>query len=395
MPTLIDAFVHWMWLRAALHRGWWLVASVYMVVDAGLSASQLVLIGAAQGLFALVSEVPAGVLADTVSRKWSLVLSQLLMGTAMLATGLVTSFPLLLATQVLWGLSWTFASGSDIAWVTDELDRPDLITLVLSRAARAERLGAAVGLVGLGALAWATHRSTALVLAGVAMALLSVYVVTRFTEERFVPVGRVRWSTSWTIFRSGLTLVHQSPEIRRIFLATFLLNGAASAGGRLAPLQVLSLGLPVTWDPIVWFTAVGVVALVAGAAALRIAQKRLDGAHARHSYRVAATVGFVGMTVFAFAPNAVIATVAFVVVSGIAVPLTWLIAGIWVNARTTSAVRATTLSFLSQADYLGGLTTGLTIALLAASLTLPVALAGTATLFALTAALMRPPAKSE
>ncbi len=311
----------------------------------------------------------------------------------MLATGLVTSFPLLLATQVLWGLSWTFASGSDIAWVTDELDRPDLITLVLSRAARAERLGAAVGLVGVGALAWATQpldrTGPGRGRDGVAVCLRGREDSPRNGSYRPAECGGRRPGRSSA---TGLTLVHQSPEIRRIFLATFLLNGAASAGGRLAPLQVLDLGLPVTWDPIVWFTAVGVIALVAGAAALRIAQQRLDGAHARHSYRVAATVGFIGMTVFAFAPNAVIATVAFVVVSGIAVPLTWLIAGIWVNARTTSAVRATTLSFLSQADYLGGLTTGLTIALLAATLTLPVALAATATLFALTAGLMRRPA---
>lgn len=63
-----------------------------MVVDAHLSPSQLVLIGVAQGVIALVFEVPAGVVADTISRKWSLVVSHVLMGTAMIATGLVTDF---------------------------------------------------------------------------------------------------------------------------------------------------------------------------------------------------------------------------------------------------------------------------------------------------------------
>jgi MFS-type transporter involved in bile tolerance (Atg22 family) len=71
------------------HRGWWLVTSVYLVVDAHLSASELVLVGVAQSLVALVFEVPAGVVADTISRKWSLVVSHALMGTAMIATGLV------------------------------------------------------------------------------------------------------------------------------------------------------------------------------------------------------------------------------------------------------------------------------------------------------------------
>jgi MFS family permease len=389
---LVDAFVRWTWMRAALHRGWWLVASVYMVVDAGLTASELVLIGSAQGLFALVSEVPAGVLADTVSRKWSLVLSQVLMGTAMLTTGLVTSFPLLLGTQVLWGLSWTFASGSDIAWITDELDQPDRIAAVLSRAARAQLTGAAVGLLGIGALAWATERDTAIVLAGSAMLLLALYVAFRFTEERFVPTREARWSASWMIFRRGLTLVRRSPEILQIFLATFLINGAVNAGGRLAPKQLVELGLP-DIDPIVWFTVLGFVALVVGAVVLRTVEKRLDGEHARQSYGVSAAVGAVGMVMLAFAPDAVSASVALVVVSGIAAPLTRLIATIWVNARTTSEVRATTHSFLAQAEYLGAVVCGLLIALVAGVAGLPLALAGSAALYALTGVLMRRPAR--
>ena len=155
---MVTVFIRWTWMRAVLHNGWWLVTSVYLVVDAGLSPAELVLIGSVQGVFALVCEIPAGVFADTVSRKWSLVISQLLMGTAMLTTGLFGSFPALVATQVLWGISWTFASGSDVAWITDELDQPDQITAVLARAARAQLTGAATGLIALGLLAWATRR---------------------------------------------------------------------------------------------------------------------------------------------------------------------------------------------------------------------------------------------
>ena len=66
--------------------GWWLVTSVHLVVDARLPASELVLVGVAQSLVTLVFEVPAGVLADTVSRKWSLVASPGAHGGAMLAT---------------------------------------------------------------------------------------------------------------------------------------------------------------------------------------------------------------------------------------------------------------------------------------------------------------------
>ncbi|WP_433005496.1 MFS transporter [Kribbella sp. CA-294648] len=387
--ALVGAFVRWTWMRAVLHNGWWLVASVYMVVDAGLSASQIVLIGSVQGVFALLCEVPAGVFADTVSRKWSLVLSQLLMGTAMLATGLVTSFPLLMAAQVLYGLSWTFASGADIAWITDELDQPDRIAAVLSRAARAQLAGSATGLLAIGALAWATRRDIAVVVAGSAMFLLAFYLIVRFREERFVAIRTARWSTSWTTFKRGLTLVGRSREILLIFLATFLINGAADAGGRLAPKQLVELGLPTTADPIVWFTGLGFVALLIGTAALRIVEKRVDGRHARHSYAMAAAIGAVGMTLFAFAPEPISASAALVVISGIAIPLTRIISAIWVNARTTSEVRATTHSFLAQAEYLGEVTCGLVIAIVANLLGLSLALGCCALLFLLTAGLMR------
>ncbi|TWD82091.1 MFS transporter [Kribbella amoyensis] len=386
---LVTAYLRWTWLRSALHNGWWLVTSLYLVLDAGLTPSQLVLIGAVQSVFALFGEIPAGVLADTVSRKLSLVLSLVLMGTAMIGTGLVTSFPLLLATQVVWGLSWTFSSGADIAWITDELDRPDVITSVLARAARAQLAGAATGLAVLGALAYATRRDLAIVLAGSAMLLLAVYVVVRFTEERFVAARRARWSASLTVFRRGVALVRRSPDLRRIFLATALINGAADAGGRLAPKQLVDLGLPIGGDPVVWFTGLGSVGLLVGVLAIRVVGRRLDGDHARSSYGTAALIGAGGTALLAFAPDAVTGSVALVIVSGIAIPLTRVISTIWINARTTSDIRATTHSFLAQAEYLGEITGGVAIAAVAGVVGLPLALAGSAALYALTSLLMR------
>jgi MFS family permease len=384
---LVTVFVHWTWTRALLHRGWWLVTSLYLVVDAGLSPSQLVLIGSAQGLAALVSEVPAGVLADTISRKWALVVSQLLMGTAMLTTGLVTAFPLLVATQVLWGLSWTFASGADVAWITDELSPMDRIPAVLAQAARAELLGSATGLLTFGVLAWATRREPAILLAGSGMLLLTCYVMVRFTEEHFVPLRTARWSSSWTIFQRGLTLVRRSRQIRQIFLATFLINGA-SVGGRLLPKRLLDLGLPAGLDPVLWLAGLGFVALLVGACALRLVANRVDGLHARGSYAVAAALGAVGMTGLTLAADSVAASACLLLVSGIAVPLTRLIGAIWVNSRTTSDVRATTHSFLAQAEYLGVVSFGLAIASIARLAGLPVALASCAALFALSAVVM-------
>jgi MFS family permease len=386
---VVTVFIRWTWARAVLHTGWWLVTSVYLVVDAGLSPAELVLIGSVQSGFALVCEVPAGVFADTVSRKWSLVISQVLMGTAMLTTGLVDTFPALLATQVLWGISWTFASGSDVAWITDELDRPDQVTAVLARAARAQLTGAATGLIVLGLLAWVTRLDVTIVVAGAAMTSLAGYIALRFTEHNFTPVRTARWSSSWSTFRRGLTLVRRSRAILLIFGATFLVNGASDAAGRLTQKQLLDVGLPRTPDPIVWFTGLGVIGLSVGALVLRLVARRIDGVHARTDYALAALAGVVSMLMLALARDPVVAAVAVVLLSGIVTPLTRVISTIWVNARTTADVRATTHSFLAQLEYLGEIICGLTIATIARLTTLPVALLGCALLFAATAGLMR------
>ncbi|HWD79753.1 MAG TPA: MFS transporter [Kribbella sp.] len=390
-----QVFIRWTWMRAVLHSGWWLVTSVYLVVDAGLSPAQLVLIGSVQGVFSLVFEVPAGVVADTISRKWSLVISQVLMGTAMLTTGLVTAFPALLATQVLWGVSWTFASGSDVALITDELDDPGRINLVLARAARAQLTGAATGLVVLGLLAWATRRDLTIVVAGAAMMSLAGYIAVRFTEHNFVPTRTARWSASWTTFRRGLTLVRRSRAILLIFAATFLVNGASDAAGRLTPKRLLDLGLPTAPDPILWFTLLGVAGLVLGAVVLRLVSRRINGSHAATDYALASVVGVLSMLLLAGARDPVLGAVAVVLLNGIVTPLTRVISTIWVNTRTTADVRATTHSFLAQLEYLGEIVCGLTISAIAGLSTLPLALVACAVLFAVTAVLMRQPTRDD
>ncbi|MEV0231598.1 hypothetical protein [Nonomuraea sp. NPDC050786] len=78
-----------------------------MAVDVGLSPAQRLLIAAAQGVASILSEVPAGVVADTFGRKKAIVASHVLMATAMAVTGLFPSFVPLMPAQMLWGVSWT------------------------------------------------------------------------------------------------------------------------------------------------------------------------------------------------------------------------------------------------------------------------------------------------
>jgi hypothetical protein len=133
-----------------------------------------------------------------------------------------------------------------------------------------------------------------------------------------------------------------------------------------------------------WSTRRDLTIVIAGAAMTSFA---LYVAHA-----LAAVAGVLSMLMLAIARDPVVGAIAVVLLAGIVTPLTRVIGTIWVNARTTADVRATTHSFLAQLEYPGEIICGLTIARLT---TLPIALTACATLFAATATLMRHPTRTE
>ncbi len=383
MPTrdIATTFLWWSWLRSLCFRGYWLVTSLYLVVEADLSAFQLVFLGTAMELAVLTFEIPTGVMADTVSRKWSLVVSHVVMGGGMLMTGLVTAFPLLVVSQVAWGIGWTFASGADVAWITDELDQPGRMARLLTIRARWEAVGAATGMVLFGAVAWATDLGTSMVVAGAIMLALGLVVILRFSEHNFSPTTEHRWKESVSIFRRGVALARRDHAILLVFAATVLINSGAEAFDRLYPKRLIDLGFPDEPDPIVWFTVLGLVTLIVGAISLRIVETRIDGAGvARRVYAAATFTGAVGLLVLAHAPNDETAIAGVLLVGGVAWTVTRAVGVIWVNRRATSDVRATVQSFLGQVESFGEILGGLALGVLAQATSITVALTGSCAL---------------
>jgi MFS family permease len=381
---ITTAFLRWTCLRAAFARGYWLTTALYLVIVAGLTPVELVLIGVFQGITVLLTEIPAGVLADAVSRRLSLVIGHVVMGVGMAMAGLVTAFPLLVVSQCLWGLGWAFSSGADVAWLTDELDRPGVIDRVLVAQARWDLIGTALGIVAFGALAWASTLSTAIVTAGVAMVLLGLVTVTRWPETGFVPAeaGR-RWHQSASILRRGLAQTRVDRVFQVVLLATLLVHGAGVAYGRLLENRLVALGMPTEPDPIVWFAAIGLVGVALGAVVLRFVEVRITGAGvAKRTYVFSCAVGCVGLLLFAHAPDSATAVAGTLLVSGIAFPVIRTAGVVWINRRATSAVRATVHSLLSQAEHVGEIILGVTLALLSGAASSTVALTGSAAIFA-------------
>ena len=381
MPPVARLYLTWHLLRSVAFRGYWLVTSVYLVIVADLSPFQLVIMGTAMEATVLASEIPTGVMADTVSRRSSIVVSHILMGAGMLATGLVTDFGPLVATQMVWGFGWTFASGADVAWITDELDDDARIDRILTASARWQQYGAVAGMIGFGALAWVAGMGAAIVASGAVMLVLGLAVAATFTERNFTPVRTDRWQESIAIFRRGVALGRADQEILLVLAVTLLVNSGAEAFDRLHPRRLIDLGFPEEPDPIVWFTVLGISLLLVGAMALRVVEAKINNRGApRSALLVACLAGAAGMVTLAHAPNQVVGIAGTMLVGGVAWTVLRAVSSIWVNRRTTSDVRATVQSFLGQTESIGEIAGGVVMAIVAQAASITVALTASAAL---------------
>jgi MFS family permease len=388
-PRVAAAFLRWAGARAVFHRGYVLTSGLYFVIDARLSASQIIGLGTAMAVTLALTDISAGAWSDAFSRKWPLVAGHGLLAAGMVLTGLVTAYPLILLTQVLWGLGWAFSGGADVAWLTDELGQPGRTTRVLAARARWELVGGAAGVIAFGLIGWAAGLPTAIVSSGAAMALLGVFVAVRFPEDNFTPQPGQRLSASLRTLRRGVALARRDREIRLVLAATMAVNGAGMISW-LFTRRLVGLGLP--GDPAVSYAAVGIAASMAGVIALRLVEARIEAAGAaRRAYTLGCLAGAVGLVMLGLAPDVFIGGIGLLLASGVADNVTRAVSVIWVNRRTTSDVRATVHSLLSQAETAGEIVGGFALLATAQAAGMSGAFIASSALIACVAALMAIP----
>lgn len=355
-------FLSWMFLRAACLRSYVLVSGLYFVVNAHLSASQIVLLGTIIAVTLFLSNIPTGVWADTLGRRWSLVIGHLFLATGMTMTGVITTFPLLLVTQVLWGVGCAFLTGADIAWITDELDQPRQIARVLTASAICELAGGATGMIVFGMLGWGAGLATAIVVSGLSTGVLGFFVMALFTERNSRARREKRWKTSLSIIQFGTSLIRHDRELFPVFVAAMLINAAAITTW-LFPKRLIHLGF--SSNLALWYTIIEIGASATGIIALHFVQACIDRTSVvRRLYAFVCFVGVFGLLILAFAPNTLVGSAGVLLVSGVAINVTRTVNIIWVNQRTSSFVRATARSLLDQADSVGEICGGFVLALI-------------------------------
>ena len=226
-------------LGAAEGLGWgvWLALTVFWIVELDRSPFQLVLLGVVLEAAAFVSETPTGVVADVYSRRRSLIIAQVLMGISFIWAFASTNFWVILPAQALLGFGWTFRSGADTAWVTDEVrGRREADDRAIERLLlRKHRWGIGFSLI-FGPLTilvgwWQSVRWVGIAI-GIAYIALGGWLWLVMSEDHFTPArdsGRGLLDT----FQNGLGVVRTRFRLRVLVGVIFLFYFGADVFDRL------------------------------------------------------------------------------------------------------------------------------------------------------------------
>lgn len=310
-------------------------------------------------------EIPTGIVADTYGRRLSTIVGMLGLGVGFVVTGFANGVGLVLAAAAFMGFTWTFKSGAEEAWITDEVG-VERAGRSFHAGAQAARIGGLAGIGAAVALALVDLRLP-IVAGGVVMLALAgglalVMPETGFTSARTVDVSAL--ASMRNTARQGSTLIRRSPLLLLIVGIGLFLGMSDEGFDRLWEAHFLvDVGVPgfAGLDQVVWF---GILAAGATLLAILVARPLSTRLAAQGSARMARTLlvfdalRVVGLLAFAFAGSFVLALAAFW-----GARLTRSLAGpvhsTWLNANVEdSTVRATVISmtnvFESAGEWGGG-----------------------------------------
>lgn len=340
-------------------------AGLFMIQDAHLDALQLVLVGTTLELSAFVFEVPTGVLADTVSRRLSIIIGTALIGVGLIVWGAWALFFPILVGQVLWGIGVTFISGATEAWIADETGNVDTSRIYV-RGAQLGWLAGGLGIVASVPLAAAWGLHAPILAGGVGYLLMAVALVFVMPERHWSPApraGRSVFRSMGDTLRRAAATIRVVPALLTILAISFVAGAGSEAFDRLRELHILSnFTLPAVPNlPVIaWFALINLVSLVASIGAVEVARRRIDTETHLGAARLmlALHVVLIAMVLaFGLAVSFEMAALSYLVtriVRRVAMP----IGAAWINLGLTSDVRATVHSMNSQADALGQIAGG-------------------------------------
>ncbi|MDW3177231.1 MAG: MFS transporter [Acidimicrobiia bacterium] len=382
-------FVRGFGLNEGIEWGFWLALTVFWIIELGLGPLQLVFLGIALETTVLLSETPTGVVADLHSRKRSVLIAQVLMGISFIWSVASTNYWVILPAQILVGFGWTFRSGADTAWVTDELkglgefDDDDVEHLLL----RKHRFGILVAIFSLmftmivGTLTSVRWVAAILGMLYIAMAF---YFQRNMREDHFTP-GHEEDRGFVETLRKGVGVVSGRPRLRVLVVVILLVDFGAEAFDRLGYKHFLD-SAEVSDDSLVVLGLLFLILAFAGLAVNAASSRVLSRGHGVARLTVVLlAVAAIGGFIASITSIVVVIAFGYLLQDSVREAL-WPVLEGWANRDAPSEVRATVHSLMGQTTSMGELVGGIALGTVAELVTIPVALTVAALFFAAAAA---------
>jgi DHA3 family tetracycline resistance protein-like MFS transporter len=349
---------HSIFMSAAFSLAW-TINQIYRVQTVGMDPLQLVLTGTMLEVAVLLFEIPTGVLADVYSRRLSTILGVALIGASFIIEGSFPIFAIVLLSQIIWGIGWTFVSGAHDAWIADEIGVEEAAPLYLR--------ATSVGLIGnLAAIPLSVaiaqfSLNLPFLVAGAMCLLLALWLIFVMTERGFRPAAqeeRQTWDSMKETLRQGLGLVRAKPALMA-FMGAAIFVGLYSEGfDRLTEAHFLTNfkfpSVPAI-EMVTWFGLIRAGRILLSVGATELARRRVRLHENRALVRaLQISYGLVVLGILIFARTdsfwlALMATWLVHSMRALAGPLKTA----WINQHIESRVRATVLSTASQMDAFG------------------------------------------
>jgi len=337
---------------------------IYQVQVAHLNPLQLVLVGTVLELATFVFEVPTGIVADVYSRRLSIIIGVFLLGIGLALQGVVPRFAVILLAQVIWGIGYTFTSGAQEAWITDEVGETRAANLFL----RAAQLGMIAGIIAtVAAVPIGNFNLQAPILIGGGLYLvLGLFLIVAMPEHGFTPApreGRASWRVMTETFGAGLSLIRRSPVLLTILGIVAITGAATEAFDRLSTDHFIKdFAFPTIghFQPVVWLGTVSIAGRLLAVGVTEIVRRRQDmGSHRAVARTLTVATALLVGCYLAFAlvrvfPLAVIANIGVWLFRRVTDPLQTA----WLNQHVEARVRATVFSISGQSDAIGQIAGG-------------------------------------
>ncbi len=295
---------------------------------------------------------------------------------------------LYLVTQFVWGIGWTFISGAEIAWVTDEVGTADDVEPLLLRRGRLQFVATVVGLVFFGVVSLVVSLGTTVMVAGAIGIAWNVVLAVIMPETAFRRSTDHRWATFTATLAAGARFTWRTKGLRILGFVLVIAGMAAEAMDRLDVRRLEDLGLSTQASPTIVVGAVMLAQAVVAALVLWRFESRLAGRRVVIAFAV--LLGFVGLASISLAHVPILAfAVVMLIAQGGMLNITDPLIGTWANALAPDHARATVHSFIGQTRAVGEIAGGITLGAVSGVFTLPIAWTIAGGLFVLGALICR------